>query len=115
MYNTLGGFFGRKHTEKSIQKQIQRRKDFWKSKGHDCKNGFTKYRTEVDRLTRHQPIHLLENYDKRGKAGIEGVYHLDHKISVWNGFVNKLPPNQIADISNLQFIPWLENQIKWYK
>ena len=38
---------------------------------------------------------------------------MDHIISVWNGFHNDIPPEQIADISNLRMIPWLENQIKW--
>lgn len=35
--------------------------------------------------------------------------------SVWSGFHNKIPAEKIAHISNLRFIPWMENQKKWYK
>ena len=115
MYRSLGGMYGKKHNDKSINIQRQKRRDYWKSKGHECNNEFIKYRNEVTRITNKQPIYLLENYEKRGKAGIDGAYHLDHIISVWKGFHNKLTSKQISDISNLQFIPWLDNQKKWYK
>ena len=46
---------------------------------------------------------------KRGRAGIEGAYHLDHIISVEFGYIYNIPPEVIADISNLQLIPWEEN------
>lgn len=115
MYGKISAMRGKKHTEESINKQRQKKKDYWISIGHECKDEFIKYRTEVTRLTNKQPIHLLENYDKRGKDGIMGAYHLDHIISVWKGFNKKLAPQKIADINNLQFIPWLDNQKKWYK
>lgn len=115
MYGTVGGMFGKKHNEKSINKQRQKRKEYWKRLGHECLDEFVKYRTEVTRITNKQPIHLLKNHHKRGKAGIKGAYHLDHIVSVWKGFHNKLPAEKIGDINNLQFIPWLENQKKWYK
>jgi hypothetical protein len=55
----------------------------------------------------------LENSNKRGKAGIEGAFHLDHIISVWYGYHHNIPAEEIANIKNLKFIPWLENQKKW--
>jgi len=115
MYGTNGGFYGHKHNDKSIRRQQILRKKYWKSIGHECSDKFVKYRTEVDRLTNRQPINTLKNVDKRGKAGINGAYHLDHIKSVWYGFKNKIPAKEIADIKNLRFIPWLDNQKKWYK
>ena len=64
-----------------------------------------KYYREILRLTKMQPIHFLENYDKRGKRG----YHLDHIYPIHRGFLNKMPPEIISDISNLRFIPWEDN------
>lgn len=71
---------------------------------------FRCYRREVNYITKKQPIHLLENYDKpRGKAGIEGAFQLDHIISIFEGFKSQISPEIIGNISNLQFIPWLDN------
>lgn len=68
-----------------------------------------RYFLEVTKITRMQPIVILENYEKRGKAGIEGAYHLDHIYPISKGFDNKIPVEIIGDISNLRFIPWEEN------
>jgi hypothetical protein len=59
----------------------------------------------VDSITKQQQIHLLEYSDKRGKKS----YHLDHIYPVSKGFKNKIPPEIIGDLSNLRFIPWLDN------
>lgn len=69
---------------------------------------WVKYRREVDRITKQQPLHLLEHYEKRGHAQNDG-YHLDHIIPAKYGFDNNIDPNIIGDISNLQFIYWKEN------
>ena len=111
----IGGMTGHKHPPEGIRRQQLARKKYWKERGHECTDAFLKYRWEVDRLTRKQPIHTLENVDKRGKAGIDGAYHLDHIKSVWYGYNKNIPACEIADITNLQFIPWMENQKKWYK
>jgi len=67
-----------------------------------------KYYKEVRRTTESQPLHLLENYDKRGVSG-QDTYHLDHIVPISYGFMNDIPPEIIGNISNLQFIYWLEN------
>ncbi len=56
-------------------------------------------------------ISKLENFDKRGPAG----YHLDHRISKYFGFINKIQPEKIGHICNLQMKFWLENNQKWTK
>jgi hypothetical protein len=51
----------------------------------------------------------LENYSNRGRAGINGGYHLDHMFSVRQGFLNNVPASTIGSKHNLCFIPWQEN------
>lgn len=68
-----------------------------------------KYKSEVMKVTRQQPICILSNYDKRRPSGVNGSYHLDHKFSISEGFKNNISPIIIGDIKNLEFIPWEEN------
>lgn len=72
--------------------------------------GKEKYYKQVRRITEQQPIHLLENYDKRGLIGKhDEPYHLDHIIPIFHGWVHGIDAEIIGDISNLRFIPALEN------
>jgi predicted DNA-binding protein YlxM (UPF0122 family) len=71
-----------------------------------------KYRREVISLTNKQPINLLKNYEKRGVSGLDGVYHLDHKYSIFEGFENNIKPEIVASLKNLVFIPWRDNVVK---
>lgn len=73
------------------------------------------YKIDVWRLTNQQPLHLLENYDKRGVNGQDGAYTLDHKVSIKRGFIENIPPDTIAHIDNLQMLPWEENITKGWK
>lgn len=73
------------------------------------------YKNEVWRVTNSQPIHLLENFSKRGASGVEGAYQIDHIYSVYKGFRNQVPPALIGDIKNLQMLPWEENRKKGVK
>lgn len=73
------------------------------------------YYKEVWRHTRKQNIELLEHYEKRGRAGSDGAYHLDHIIPIIYGFYNNISPEVIGDISNLQFIPAVDNCSKSWK
>lgn len=70
---------------------------------------FKEYKRKVLIITNKQPIHTLLNYDKRGLSGVKGKYHLDHKYSILEGFINKISPDIIGNIRNLEFIPWEEN------
>jgi len=49
---------------------------------------------------------------KRGRSGVNGAYQLDHIISIEFGWLYNIPPEVIADISNLQLISWEENSKK---
>ncbi len=74
-----------------------------------------KYKIDVWRVTKQQPLHLLENFDQRGVNGEEGAYTLDHKISIKKGFIENISPEEIGHIDNLQMLPWEENITKGWK
>ena len=68
-----------------------------------------KYKIDVWRITKQQPLQLLENFEKRGVNGEEGAYTLDHIISLKKGFKENIAPEIIGNIKNLQMLPWEEN------
>ncbi len=71
------------------------------------------YKREVWRLTYKQPLNELENWDKRGRCGVDGAYQLDHIKSINWGWENQIPAEVISDWDNLRMIPWKENREKW--
>ena len=73
---------------------------------------YEKYRKQVWKITNKNDLSLLENYNKRGTAGIQGAYHLDHKFSISRGFIEGIDPLLIGSLQNLEFIPWEENVSK---
>ena len=88
---------------------IKRYRDINYSEYLKIVDNFTKYKNDVMKITRQQPISNLINYNKRGNSGIDGAYHLDHKYSILEGFNNNLPSEIIGNIKNLEFITWEEN------
>jgi hypothetical protein len=72
-----------------------------------------KYYNKVRRITSQQPLHLLENFEKRAHISNNNeAYHLDHIIPICYGWINGIPEEIIADICNLRFIPAIDNIIK---
>ena len=67
------------------------------------------YRREVWKYTDKNDLSSLENYEKRGRAGVPGAYHLDHKFSISRGFIEGISPDIIGSIQNLEFITWEDN------
>jgi hypothetical protein len=37
------------------------------------------------------------------------INHLDHRVSIYYGFHNDIPADDIASVNNLKMIPWKEN------
>lgn len=70
---------------------------------------FKRYKRECLLITNRNDVSQLLNFNKRGKSGVAGAYHLDHIISIKEGFDNGIIPALIGNINNLQFIPWEEN------
>jgi len=48
-----------------------------------------------------------------GKAGIDGAHQIDHIVSVREGFEKGKSVEDIADPTNLQILPWLDNIRKY--
>ena len=62
-------------------------------------------------VTESKPLHILENFDKRGWKN----HHLDHIYPISMGFKEKIPPEKVGNIKNLRFIPYTENLDKGFK
>ena len=70
------------------------------------------YKREVWRLTYQKPIDTLENWELRGRCGVEGAYQLDHIRSIDWGWKNGIDAEVIAEWDNLRMIPWKTNLLK---
>jgi hypothetical protein len=71
---------------------------------------FESYKRKVWAITKKQPLEKLENYDKRGR-GNHG-YHVDHIVSMSDGFKNNVDPEIIGNISNLRMMIGSDNLSK---
>ena len=68
-----------------------------------------KYYKTVWKIT-NQNKHLVENIHLREWR----KYSLDHKISIYYGFKNNIPPEIISHPNNLRIIPFSDNRVKRY-
>jgi hypothetical protein len=80
---------------------------------------YRRYRNKVSKLTEQTYNMNKEKINpegfKRTLAGVDGGYHLDHKISCRHGFDNNITPENISSIDNLQMLSWRENITKGSK
>ena len=65
------------------------------------------YYKEVWIITNSQPLETLNGIEKRGY-----YWHIDHIYPISLGFKNKIPPEKIGDISNLQILSRRDNFLK---
>lgn len=77
-------------------------------------NDFIRYKRNVMLVTRRQPVETLDNSEKRGVWGND-KYHLDHIVSIKEGYLRNIDYTVIGDIKNLQFITCYENNAKGAK
>jgi len=78
---------------------------------------FEIYKRNV-RLVTERNVHLIENYDasKRGLNDKENDnFQVDHKLSIYDGFMNGIAAEVIGHFCNLEFMSWRENSKKWHK
>ena len=73
-----------------------------------------KYYYQVWAITESQPLNKLKFYRKRCFSGPR-CYHLDHIVPIIKGFLDKIPPEKIGDITNLRFIPAKDNISKGHR
>lgn len=90
--------------EKRIAQTLKTKREIGLCVPEDQVTEYQKYRSLVSAITNKQPIHLLENIEKRGSIETGG-WHLDHIYSVKAGFINTIPPEIIGHILNLRVIP----------
>ncbi len=91
----------------------------WNKQPENEKTKYKEYRYLVDKLSE---VNYVKHYDiinpehkPRTKCGVEGGYQLDHIYPVYEGFMNNIPPKEIAKLENLRIISWEENQRKKHK
>lgn len=71
---------------------------------------FELYRKKVWTITNNNDLSKLENFNKRGRADLnKDAFHLDHKFSIKQGFLNNILPYYIGHLNNLEMIFHLEN------
>lgn len=70
---------------------------------------WTLYKVACRVFTNQNDLSKLEHYEKRGLAGVDGAYQLDHIVSMRYGFENNVDPMVIGNINNIKFISWEEN------
>lgn len=74
------------------------------------RKGFYSYRKQVRKLT-EKVAHLIPDIEKRNF----NTHHIDHKYSIYQGYLDGKTPEEIADINNLRIIKAKENLAKGIK
>ncbi len=65
------------------------------------------YRERVWLIT-NLVCHQIPGIEKRGFKD----HHIDHIISIWRGFKQHLPAEQIGGLGNLRMLPYKDNMVK---
>jgi hypothetical protein len=98
---------------KNIDKSYMQTEEYRRSLRKDTTPEYKRYCNRVHKLSKkiyEQFKHEINpNNYPRGLAGEQGVYHLDHIVSIRYGFDNNLLPEEVARKENLQMLPWREN------
>jgi hypothetical protein len=98
---------------KNIDKSYMQSEEYRITLRKDSTPEYKRYCNRVHVLSRkiyEQFKHEINpNNYPRGLAGEQGVYHLDHIVSIRYGFDNNLLPEAVARKENLQMLPWKEN------
>jgi len=72
---------------------------------------FYRYKSVVSYVTEQLRSKITAGY-KTGLAGTPGAYHIDHMISIMNGYKNQVSPLLVGSKFNLKMIPWEDNLSK---
>lgn len=93
----------------------------WRKTGEDNGNFVPlEQKTEWERYihlvwyyTNKNDLTTLDNHHLRGRIDmVTNAYHLDHIVSITDGFNNNVPPEIIGSIYNLRFISAVDNMNK---
>jgi hypothetical protein len=104
---------------KNIDRSYMSTDKYAKATRDPLRSKYKQYQRDVMKLTEENYVQYLDtinpNRFPRTLAGVDGGYHLDHKISIRYGFDNNIDPTEIASFKNLQMLPWRENIVKGKK
>jgi hypothetical protein len=92
----------------SLEEAIEGAAELYEQQTPSKREAFQAYKKRVWAITSQQPLHTLENYDKRGFDS----YHVDHTMSIWDGFRNGVAPEIVGWIGNLSMIEASKNMRK---
>ncbi len=73
-------------------------------------SSFYVYKKSVWEITENVK-HLIDGIELRGFK----THHIDHKISIWQGYKSNIPPDYIGGVNNLRMMPYKENLKKGKK
>lgn len=101
---------------KAVDKSYMQTDEYSASLRRPYRNELDEYRKDVIRFTKrtyNDNIDLINpNRHPRGRCGEPGAYQLDHIVSIKEGFLQGIPPEEIASVKNLQMLPWRVNLLK---
>jgi hypothetical protein len=99
---------------KIINKYIKTRTANGNMTPRDMLSEYKKYHKLVWTITRKQELSSLPNIEKRSSdyANNEECYHLDHKYSIAQGFIDNVDAKIIGHIKNLEMIHFRKNMSK---
>lgn len=107
--NTSCTICGKAERSKTINDWSRSNSSKWKQTASE----WQKYKADVTKHTEQTYNTYIKDINPtalmRGRAGIEGAYHLDHIVPKRFCFDNNIPPTVCADKTNLQMIGWREN------
>lgn len=72
----------------------------------------TKVRALSDKVYKENICTINPNNHKRTLAGVPGGYQLDHITPIKTGFDTGIPEEVLAQLNNLQMVPWKVNNAK---
>jgi len=104
--------------DKAKQEGQKNRKQAFIDKGKwisdSQKSDFYLYKQKVINITNQNKKGLKKTVET-GKSGVAGVYQLDHRYSIRQGFEHNILPIYVGHQNNLEYIPWFENNSKGVK
>ena len=85
----------------------------------ESRNEYELYKFKVLQITTQTLLEhkdILPNLEKRGRLDLnKDAFHVDHKVSICSGYENKISPDIIGSIFNLEMIPARKNCSKGKK
>jgi len=85
---------------------------YWRQKNPEQLEKFQRYNNLVYKYTRQTVNKFSNKISKLKLRGNEEGYELDHKYSIYEGFLNDIDPKIISHYKNLQIISKKENRQK---